>query len=106
VEKPLDKDHYQVIKSFKGGYSFYCNTCNTPKRQTETITKENTKTIITKEKRLMNDSLKITQNNDGSYEMSWDKEDPMWSFMNHLTSAEIQIMIQQAIQEIKNTNDT
>jgi len=45
------------------------------------------------------DSLKITQNSDGSYEINWDKEDPMWSFMNHLTSAEIQVMIQQAIKE-------
>lgn len=45
------------------------------------------------------DSLTIKQNSDGSYEINWDKEDPMWSFMNHLTSAEIQIMIQQAIKE-------
>jgi hypothetical protein len=45
------------------------------------------------------DSLTIKQNADGSYEINWDKEDPMWSFMNHLTSAEIQVMIQQAIKE-------
>ena len=45
------------------------------------------------------DSLTIKQNSDGSYEINWDKEDPMWSFMNHLTSAEIQVMIQQAIKE-------
>jgi hypothetical protein len=45
------------------------------------------------------DSLTIKQNSDGSYEINWDKEDPMWSFMNHLTSAEIQVMIQQAIQD-------
>ena len=32
-EKPLDKDHYQVIKSFKNGFSYYCNTCNTPKKR-------------------------------------------------------------------------
>jgi hypothetical protein len=54
----------------------------------------------------MNDSLKITQNDDGSYEINWDKKDPMWSFMNHLTSDKIQVMIQQAIRESKNTNDT
>ena len=45
------------------------------------------------------DTLTIKQNADGSYEINWDKEDPMWSFMNHLTSAEIQVMIQQAIKE-------
>jgi hypothetical protein len=47
----------------------------------------------------MDDSLKITQNDDGSYTMDWDKEDPNWKFLNHLTSAEIQVMIQQAIKE-------
>jgi hypothetical protein len=45
------------------------------------------------------DSLKISQNNDGSFTMDWDKEDPNWKFLNHLTSAEIQVMIQQAIKE-------
>jgi hypothetical protein len=45
------------------------------------------------------DSLKIIQNSDGSYEMNWDKEDPNWKFLNHLTSAEIQVMIQKAIKE-------
>lgn len=45
------------------------------------------------------DSLKISENADGSYEINWDKEDPKWSWMNSLTSAEIQIIIQQAIQD-------
>ncbi len=47
----------------------------------------------------MKDSLKIIQNKDGSYTAEWDKSDPNWSFMNDLTSKEIQIMLQQAIQE-------
>ena len=45
------------------------------------------------------DSLKITQNADGSYEMNWDKEDPKWSWMNSLNIAEMQIIIQQAIRD-------
>ena len=45
------------------------------------------------------DSLKITQNDDGSYEMNWDKNDPAWKFLNHLTSKEIQIIMEQALQE-------
>ena len=32
-EKPLDKDHYQVVKSFKTGFSFYCNLCNKPPKK-------------------------------------------------------------------------
>lgn len=50
------------------------------------------------------DTLKITENADGSYEMNWDKEDPKWSWMNSLTSAEIQVIVKQAIKE--HLNDT
>jgi hypothetical protein len=51
------------------------------------------------------DSLKITQNDDGSYEMSWDKEDPNWSWLNNLTSKEIQVIVREAIQDRLNQND-
>ena len=49
----------------------------------------------------MSDSLKIIQNKDGSYMAEWDKEDPDWKWMNSLTSAEIQVIILQAIEEDK-----
>jgi hypothetical protein len=45
------------------------------------------------------DSLSIKQNSDGSYEINWDKEDPIWSWMNSLTSKEVQIIIEQAVKE-------
>jgi len=45
------------------------------------------------------DSLKITQNEDGSYTLDWSKDDPNWSWMNNLTSKEIQIIVEQAIQD-------
>ncbi len=45
------------------------------------------------------DTLKISENADGTFEMNWDKEDPKWSWMNSLTSAEIQVIVQQAIKE-------
>jgi hypothetical protein len=45
------------------------------------------------------DSLKITENEDGSFAIEWDKEDPKWSFLNHLTSKEIQVIMEQAIKE-------
>jgi hypothetical protein len=51
------------------------------------------------------DSLKITENADGSFTMDWDKEDPKWSWMNSLTSAEIQVIMEQAIEEELNRND-
>ena len=46
-----------------------------------------------------NDSLKITENEDGSFTMDWDPQDPKWSFLNNLTSKEIQVIVEQAIKE-------
>ena len=46
----------------------------------------------------MNQSLKINQNNDGSFTVEWDKQDPDWNWMNNLTSSEIQGIIKKAIQ--------
>ena len=45
------------------------------------------------------DTLKITENADGSFTMDWDKNDPKWAWMNGLTSAEIQVIMKQAINE-------
>lgn len=48
------------------------------------------------------DSLKIHENEDGSFSMEWDKEDPKWNWMNGLTSKEIQVIIEQAIKDYTN----
>ena len=45
-----------------------------------------------------NQSLKINQNKDGSFTVEWDKQDPKWSWMNNLTSKEIQGIMEKAIQ--------
>jgi len=47
----------------------------------------------------MDDTLKITENADGTFTMDWDKEDPKWSWLNGLTSKEIQVIMEQAIKE-------
>ena len=49
--------------------------------------------------KMKNDSLKIHQNEDGSFSVEWDKEDPDWKFLNDLTSKEIEVMIEQAIKQ-------
>jgi hypothetical protein len=49
-----------------------------------------------------NDSLKITQNEDGSFTVDWSPDDPKWSWMNSLTSKEIQVIMQQAIEDYLN----
>ena len=44
------------------------------------------------------DSLKISQNDDGSFSVDWDKNDPQWKFLNNLTSKEIQSIIENDIK--------
>jgi hypothetical protein len=51
------------------------------------------------------DSLKIIEQPDGTFQMEWDKEDPKWSWLNGLTSKEIQVIMEQAIKEELNRND-
>ena len=47
---------------------------------------------------MINDSLKIKQNNDGSFTAEWDKQDPNWKWMNNLPTEEIQCIIKEAIR--------
>ena len=55
--------------------------------------------LLKKKSNMKNDSLKINQNKDGSFSAEWDKNDPMWSFLNGKTSKEIQDMIQNIIKD-------
>ncbi len=48
------------------------------------------------------DTLKITQNEDGSFTMDWDPQDPKWSWLNGLTSKEVQVIMDQAIKDYLN----
>ena len=50
----------------------------------------------------MKDSLKINKQDDGSFEVEWDKKDPNWMFMNELTSEEIESIVQEAIKYDQN----
>jgi len=45
------------------------------------------------------DSLKISQNEDGTFTMDWDPQDPKWSWLNRLTQKEIQVIVRQAVQD-------
>jgi len=47
----------------------------------------------------VNDSLKISQNEDGTFTMDWDSEDPKWSWLNGLTQKDIQVIVEQAIKD-------
>ena len=50
----------------------------------------------------ISDSLKVSQNEDGSFTLEWDKDDPQWSFLNGLTSKEITAIIEKAIMMDEN----
>ena len=54
------------------------------------------------ESKMKNDSLKINQNKDGTFTVEWDKEDPNWKWLNNLTTKEIQVIIDKAVQYDKN----
>ena len=49
------------------------------------------------------DSLKIHKNDDGSFSMEWDREDQKWNWLNNLTSAEIETILEQAIKNYGGT---
>ena len=51
------------------------------------------------------DSLKIIENPDGTFAMEWDKADPKWSWLNELTSKEIQVIMEQALKEELQNHD-
>ena len=44
------------------------------------------------------DTQKISQNEDGSFNVDWDKNDPEWKWLNKLSSKEIQLFIEDAIK--------
>ena len=44
-------------------------------------------------------SLKINQNDNGSFTVEWDKSGPDWMFLNRLTSEQIQDMISEVIKD-------
>lgn len=46
------------------------------------------------------DSLKVSQNPDGSFSFEWDKADPVWSFLNDMTEEEVTEFIHKAIDDM------
>tara|TARA_B100000900_G_scaffold396938_1_gene396743 strand:+ start:722 stop:877 length:156 start_codon:yes stop_codon:yes gene_type:complete len=47
-------------------------------------------------------SLEVKQNDNGSFTVEWDKNDPDWKFLNKLTTEEIEGMIEEIIKLDKN----
>ena len=54
------------------------------------------------EENTLKDSLKINKQDDGSFQVEWDRNDPNWKFMNDLTTEEIESIVQEAIKHDQN----
>jgi hypothetical protein len=52
----------------------------------------------------MEDSLKINENEDGSFTIEWDPKDQNWKWLNGKTSDEIRAIVQEAIQDATNAS--
>lgn len=44
------------------------------------------------------DSFKVTENDDGTFAISWDENDPRYAFLNDLTEEQLSAMFTEAIK--------
>ena len=49
-----------------------------------------------------NDGLGVTVNDDGTFQLEWDENDPRYSMFKGLTEEQIQTLITQGLREIIN----
>ena len=52
------------------------------------------------------DTLQVNENEDGSFTMEWDPEDPMWSWLNTLSEEDITKIITEYAQKVLNNEQT
>jgi len=52
------------------------------------------------------DTLQVKENEDGSFTMEWDCEDPMWSWLNTMTEEDITKIITDYAQKVLNNEQT
>lgn len=52
------------------------------------------------------DTLQVKQNEDGTFTMEWDPEDPMWSWLNTLSEEDISKIITDYAQKVLNNEQT
>jgi hypothetical protein len=49
-----------------------------------------------------NDTLRVTENPDGTLTIEWDPEDPKYTFLNNLTEEQINSMLEQIFEDYIN----
>ena len=48
------------------------------------------------------EDIKVTENEDGSFTLEWNKNNPQWSFLNDMTQEELADFVNQAIENLIN----
>jgi len=54
----------------------------------------------------MEDTLKVDENEDGTFTISWDDKDPQYDFLKDLTPDQITAMLEQSIQRMINDDES
>lgn len=52
-----------------------------------------------------NDTLRVTENEDGTLTIEWDPEDPKYTFLNNLTEEQVTAMLEQILQDYVNEQE-
>jgi hypothetical protein len=52
-----------------------------------------------------NDSLIVTENEDGTIRIEWDSQDPKYSFLNGLTEEQVTAILEQILMEYTQKHD-
>ena len=52
------------------------------------------------------DTLQVNENEDGSFTMEWDPEDPKWSWLNTLSEEDITKIITEYAQKVLDNEQT
>ena len=52
------------------------------------------------------DTLQVNENEDGSFTMEWDPEDPMWSWLNTMSEEDITKIITEYAQKVLDNEQT
>jgi len=60
---------------------------------------------VTNQNQEIDDGLKLTENDDGSFTLEWDPCDSRWSVLNGLTSEQISAMIMEQIKQYLKEHD-
>ena len=50
------------------------------------------------------DSIEVTENEDGTFTLEWDPNDPKWSFLNDMPEEAVENFVNEALREFLKAN--